>query len=84
VSQSAGFNDVKANVGERIGQRVHWKRGSPEYEAVDEAVDKLLQSELTVAETVQIALLNNRGLQAVYEDLNLTQANVVQSAACRC
>jgi hypothetical protein len=32
---------------------------------------------------VQIALLNNRGLQAVYEDLNLAQANVVQSAAHR-
>jgi outer membrane protein, heavy metal efflux system len=84
VSQSAGFNDVKANVGERTGQRVQWDRGSPEGEAVDEAVDKLLQSELTVAETVQIALLNNRGLQAVYEDLNLAQANVVRSAACRC
>jgi outer membrane protein, heavy metal efflux system len=84
VSQSAGFNDVKANVGERIGLRAQWDRGSPKDEPVDEAVDKLLQSELTVAETGQIALLNNRGLQAVYEDLNLAQANVVQSAACRC
>ena len=43
------------------------------------AVDKLLARPLTVDSAVQIALLNNRSLQAVFEDLAISQADLVQA-----
>jgi cobalt-zinc-cadmium efflux system outer membrane protein len=39
----------------------------------------MLKQNLSTDEAVQIALLNNRRLQATYEDLRLTQANLVQA-----
>jgi outer membrane protein, heavy metal efflux system len=79
VPEQAGFTDVAQVVSERIDQRVQWNQDAPEDKAVDEAVDTLLQDTLTGDEAVQIALLNNRQLQATYEDLGLAQANLVQA-----
>jgi outer membrane protein, heavy metal efflux system len=39
----------------------------------------LLRKKLTVDDAVQIALLNNRDLQAVYSDLGVAQADLVQA-----
>ncbi|MDZ4753023.1 MAG: TolC family protein [Phycisphaerae bacterium] len=74
-----GFDDVQRCVSERTGQKVHWDNGSPEDEEARAAVRGLLASELSADGAVQIALLNNRNLQAVYEDLNLAQADLVQA-----
>lgn len=74
-----GFDDVQHAVFERTGQKIHWDNGSPEDEQARTAVRALLADELTADGAVQIALLNNRNLQAVYEDLNLAQADLVQA-----
>ena len=74
-----GFDDVQRAVSERMGQKVHWDNGSAEDEQARAAVRSLLGEELAVDGAVQIALLNNRNLQAVYEDLNLAQADLVQA-----
>ncbi|HET8701685.1 MAG TPA: TolC family protein, partial [Nitrococcus sp.] len=79
VPQDAGFSDVKSAVAERTGQRVHWNQGSQNDAAVQAAVRAMLKHALTADEAAQIALLNNRRLQAIYEDLSLTQANLVQA-----
>jgi cobalt-zinc-cadmium efflux system outer membrane protein len=39
----------------------------------------LLSRELTVETAVQVALLNNKTLQATYEDLSVAQADLVQA-----
>ncbi len=48
-------------------------------EQVADKVDALLEGGLTVDEAVQVALLNNRGFQALFEDIGVSRAEVVQS-----
>jgi len=83
VPRDAGFSDVRQDVSERAGYEINWYRGAPEEAKVGAAVDSLLRDELTIDEAVQIALLNNRRLQAVYEDLGVAQADVVQAGLLR-
>jgi outer membrane protein, heavy metal efflux system len=79
VPQDAGFQDVQAIVATRTGQRIQWNRGAKEDKAAHTAVQKMLGAKLNADEAVQIALLNNRQVQAIYEDLNLAQATLVQA-----
>ena len=83
VPKDAGFDNVRNLVVERTGQRVHWLQGGPEDQAVADSVHAMLKEELTVDQAAQIALLNNRRLQATYEDLGLAQANLVQAGLLR-
>jgi cobalt-zinc-cadmium efflux system outer membrane protein len=64
---------------ERGVERVHWKRGTEADAEVARAVQDLLRQQLTVDVAVQIALLNNRNLQATYEGLGIAQADLVQA-----
>jgi len=79
IPREAGFGDVEKMVAERGVTRVHWNQGTESDEAVALAVRNLLAVELTADQAVQIALLNNRNLQATYEDLSVAQADVVQA-----
>lgn len=79
VPTEAGFPDVQALALERAGVRLHWIRGTPEDAEVDKKVRELLAGPLTVDAAVQIALLNNRALQATYEELGIEQADLVQA-----
>jgi len=79
VPKDAGFNDVKNAVADRGGPRVQWHQQSPEDQAVDEAVRRLTQNELTADEAAQVALLNNRRLQATFEELGIAQADLVEA-----
>src|SRR3990167_2365898 len=83
VPKEAGFPDVQNIIEQRIGSRVHWNQGTSEDAAVVDAVRSMLQQELTIDEAVQIALLNNRSLQATYEDLGVAQADLVQAGLLR-
>jgi len=83
IPKDAGFDNVRNLVAERTGQRVHWLQGGPEDETVADTVRVMLKQELTVDQAVQIALLNNRRLQATYENLGLAQANLVQAGLLR-
>ncbi len=78
VPRQAGFPDVERTVAERTGgQRVHWNQGTASDAAVAESVNGMLAKELSVEQAVQVALLNNRNLQATYEDLMIAQADLV-------
>jgi cobalt-zinc-cadmium efflux system outer membrane protein len=79
VPKEAGFDDVKGLVEERVDYNLHWKRETEADREVETAVEELLKSELTPETATQIALLNNPDLQAVYEDLGITQADVVEA-----
>jgi len=81
-----GFDDpggVREGVADRVGMKVHWNNGSTEDAEAAAAVDALLAQPLSADQAVQVALLNNRELQAVYEELNLAQADVVQAGLLR-
>ena len=75
----AGFGDVQQAVLARTGQRVVWNRQSPEDAATTAAIGRLLAAELTADAAVQVALLNNRRLQAVFEELGIAQADLVEA-----
>ena len=79
VPPKGGFADVQQLIGQRTGLRLQWVQGKPEEAAVQEATQALLQQELTAEAAVQVALLNNRSLQATYEELGIAQADVVQA-----
>lgn len=79
VPKEAGFGDVQKLVHQRMDYRLHWNQGSTADEQVARAIEELLKQELSVDAAVQIALLNNQNLQATYEDLGITQADVVEA-----
>lgn len=79
VPKEAGFNRVQAAVADRTGHLVQWRGNTADDAAVDSAVRALLAHELTADQAVQVALLNNRRLQATFEDLGIAQADLVQA-----
>lgn len=79
VPQDGEFAEVEQLVGERIPQKIHWYHGGSEDAEVDQALQELIAKPLNVQAAVQIALLNNRRLQAEYEELGIAQADLVQA-----
>ena len=83
VDLRAGFPEVSAVVEERAATKIVWNRGN---ELDNEAAEKLravLQKKLAADDAVQIAMLNNRDLQAIYTDLGVAQADLVQAGLFR-
>jgi cobalt-zinc-cadmium efflux system outer membrane protein len=79
VALNAGFDDVRATVEERNGGKIFWNSGTELDKDAAEKIRSLLKNKLTADEAVQIALLNNRELQAVYSELGVAQADLVQA-----
>jgi outer membrane protein, heavy metal efflux system len=79
VSKTAGHAEVSQIVQDRIGVPTHWDQGSPEDQQVARWLDELLRGGLTQERAVAIALLNNPALQEAYEQLGVSQADLVQA-----
>lgn len=76
-----GGMTVVANAADEILKKdVVSIRTADDAEAARNAVQQLLRRPLTVDTAVQIALLNNRGLQASYNELALAEAELVQES----
>lgn len=78
-SQDGGFNAVESTVKTRIGKEVRWIKSDADAEGVRGMVKKLLATPLSADDAVQVALLNNRGLQATYAELGIAEADLVQA-----
>ncbi len=83
VAPDKRFPDVQSDVLARTNARAVWRQGGPEDRAVDEAIAALLARPLSPDDAVQIALFNNSGLQATFEDLGIAQAEVVTAGQLR-
>ena len=83
VRPGEGFSEVQEIVKERSGKEIRWNQGTAADAEAEARVDSLLEAELTSESAVQIALLNNRDLQAVYEELGVAQADLVQAGLLR-
>jgi len=79
----AGLSEVATLVAERGAPRIHWNQGTEADHAVERWVADRLERELDADAAVQIALLNNRGLQADYARLDIAQADLVQAGLLR-
>src|SRR5207249_9825837 len=60
-----------------------WNSRSHLGRQVDETVRCLLAGKLTADQAVQVALLNNRQLQAIYSDLRVAQSDLVHAGLLR-
>ncbi len=77
---TAALPDVQSKLQARAGVQATWPLTDDERAQADASVRDLLGHDLTVASTIQIALLNNRSLRATFEELGLSQAALAAAA----
>lgn len=75
-----GMSTVQGLAGEPLGKDVIAIRSPEEESAARSMVDQLLAKRLSADDAVQIALVNNRDLQAAYNQLGISEAQRVQAS----
>ncbi len=78
-SADGGMGEVSALTQERTGHAVQWQRTQADADAAGARVAGLLKGPLTPDAAVEVALLNNRGLQASFAELGVAEADLVQA-----
>ncbi|MFM0147537.1 TolC family protein [Paraburkholderia sp. RL18-085-BIA-A] len=78
-SKDGGFNTVSTTASERLGKDAVLVKTDEDRDAVSKRTQELLSKPLSMDDAVQIALLNNRGLQASYGELGISEADLVQA-----
>ncbi|MDY7573248.1 TolC family protein [Actimicrobium sp. CCI2.3] len=78
-SPDGGFDTVATATRDRLGKDTRIVRNEADVAALADAIAPLLSAPLSVDSAVQVALLNNRGLQATYQRLGLAEADLVQA-----
>jgi outer membrane protein, heavy metal efflux system len=73
------FQGVQKSVQERTGKTVRWEEDQKSREQALQEVRRILRKTLTVDATVQIALLNNRSLQATFEEIGFSAADLLEA-----
>jgi outer membrane protein TolC len=77
----AGFTTVAARAESVTGKKTVWVQSSEEARSASGRVKSLVQKETIGPDlAVQVALLNNRGLQAAYAEIGLSAADVWQES----
>ncbi|TQF33329.1 TolC family protein [Bradyrhizobium sp. UNPA324] len=79
-SPDSGMSAVSELTSQTINKDVAFVRTGDGAGAVDARVHQLLARTLSVDSAVQIALLNNKGLQAAYNELALAEADLVEQS----
>lgn len=78
-SKDGGFDTVNQLTQQRIGKEVRLQKSAEDEQALKGLIADKLKQPLSVDDAVQIALLNNRGLQSTYAGLGLAEADLVQA-----
>ena len=78
-SPDGGFGKVAELTKERTGQTASWQRSTDETDTARARVDELLKQPLTADTAVELALLNNRGLQARFGELGIAESDLVRA-----
>ncbi len=79
-SKDGGFGAVQEATQKHIKQEVVWPKTESERSKVTERVNELLSKRLNVEQAVQVALLNNKGLQADFYNLGISESDLVQAS----
>jgi outer membrane protein, heavy metal efflux system len=77
--RAEAFGKVQEEVRERAGASVQWEKEMESREETSAIVQRLLKKPLTISSAVQIALLNNRRLQATFEEVGIAQADLIEA-----
>jgi outer membrane protein TolC len=78
-SHDRGFDAVADAARTRLAKDLKWPRNEEEQAKVAAQVAEFLAHPLSADDAVQIALLNNRDLRASFEELGISEADLVQS-----
>jgi cobalt-zinc-cadmium efflux system outer membrane protein len=78
VPADAGYGDVRRIVATRTGHDVRWQEHEGSV-ARDPMIRQLVSKPLSADGAVQLALLNNAGLQAAFEELGVARAELVKA-----
>ena len=78
-SKDGGFEEVRRTVTQNVGKDLLVARTAGDRETIAKRVDELLGKPLGVEDAVQVALFNNRGLQATFHELGIAEADVVRA-----
>jgi outer membrane protein TolC len=78
-TKDGGFDAVADAARRHLAREIQWPRTSQEQAKVDAEVAALLGRPLSAEDAVQIALLNNRMLQGSFEELGISEADLVQA-----
>jgi outer membrane protein TolC len=79
-SPDGGMDVVAGITGEALNKQVAAPRTPEEARAARATVAALLRRRLTADAAVQVALINNRGLQAAYNELRIAEAALVEAS----
>ncbi|MCE3270228.1 MAG: TolC family protein [Ramlibacter sp.] len=78
-STDGGFDRVSGLTRERTGQAPAWQRSAQDSDDAGARVDALLGQPLTAETAVEVAFLNNRGLQANLQSLGIAESELVRA-----
>ena len=78
-SADGGFAAVEQPAREHLRKDLQWARNEGDIGRIGQRVAELIAQPLDADSAVQIALLNNRGLQASYQELGIAEADLVQA-----
>lgn len=78
-TKDGGFGAVADATRVHLGKDLNWPRSPQEQSKVDAQVAQLLGRSLSAEDAVQIALLNNHALQASFQELKVSEADLVQA-----
>ncbi len=78
-SKDGGFDTVADAARSQLGKDVRWTRSAAERTKSSDQAAALLAHPLSVEDAVQVALLDSPGLQASFEELGISEADLVQS-----
>lgn len=78
-TRDGGFDAVADAAHRHLASDILWPRTAQERAKADAQVAALLGHSLSAEDAVQIALLNNRRLQGAFEELGISEADLVQA-----
>lgn len=82
-SPDGGMGTVSDLTKERTGQSVTAQRSASDADTAATRVREILKQPLTADTAVELALLNNRGLQASFSQLGIAESDLVQAGRLR-
>ncbi len=78
-SADGGFGAVQTAARERLGKEARWAKTAEQAGEARAQIEEMLAKPLSPDAAAQVALLNNRGLQATYAELGIAEADLVQA-----
>ena len=79
VSKEQGHDYLADQLRRRASADTHWQQGPPEPDELKRLIDAKLAGSLKLQSAVELALANNPTLCALYEDIGIAQAEMVQA-----